>query len=441
MPHIDIDARQVVDIALQKLKSLRIDAAELSANRSSGFSVTARLGDVETTEHHLEKNFGVTVFHKQSTGSASSSDFSLASISATIEKAAAIARFSNADPYAGLADPDRLAKNYPDCDLYHPWDISPADAIQLAMTCEKKAVAADARIINSEGASVSTTISNGVYANTLGFVGHYLLSEHALSCSVVARDQDQMQRDDEYTIARNAKDLTSVDEIAKRAAEKTVMRLGARRIKTQSCPVIFNAPIAKSLLGAFVQAISGGSLYRQSSFLLNAMGKQIFPSFVNVNQQPHLLSAMGSRPFDHDGVATVDQHYIEEGVLSRYVLSSYSARKLGLKTTGNAGGVFNLSIQHADVTLHELMQEMGTGLLVTELMGQGTNIVTGDYSRGAAGFWIEQGKIQFPVEEITIAGNLKNMFAGIVSIANDVDMRSAIRTGSILIDRMMIAGE
>jgi len=334
-----------------------------------------------------------------------------------------------------------LAKNYPDCDLYHPWDISPADAIQLAMTCEKKAVAADARIINSEGASVSTTISNGVYANTLGFVGHYLLSEHALSCSVVARDQDQMQRDDEYTIARNAKDLTSVDEIAKRAAEKTVMRLGARRIKTQSCPVIFNAPIAKSLLGAFVQAISGGSLYRQSSFLLNAMGKQIFPSFVNVNQQPHLLSAMGSRPFDHDGVATVDQHYIEEGVLSRYVLSSYSARKLGLKTTGNAGGVFNLSIQHADVTLHELMQEMGTGLLVTELMGQGTNIVTGDYSRGAAGFWIEQGKIQFPVEEITIAGNLKNMFAGIVSIANDVDMRSAIRTGSILIDRMMIAGE
>ena len=219
------------------------------------------------------------------------------------------------------------------------------------------------------------------------------------------------------------------------------MRLGARRIKTQSCPVIFNAPIAKSLLGAFVQAISGGSLYRQSSFLLNAMGKQIFPSFVNVNQQPHLLSAMGSRPFDHDGVATVDQHYIEEGVLSRYVLSSYSARKLGLKTTGNAGGVFNLSIQHADVTLHELMQEMGTGLLVTELMGQGTNIVTGDYSRGAAGFWIEQGKIQFPVEEITIAGNLKNMFAGIVSIANDVDMRSAIRTGSILIDRMMIAGE
>ncbi|OGT44393.1 MAG: metalloprotease PmbA [Gammaproteobacteria bacterium RIFCSPHIGHO2_12_FULL_40_19] len=440
MPRINIDARHLIDLALQKLKIKGVDAAEISISETKGFSVTARLGDVETVEHHTEKAFGVTVLQNQCTGSASSSDFSADSISATIEKACSIARFSSSDPYAGLADPARLAKNYPNCDIYHPWDISPADAIRLAIDCEKIAVGMDKRIVNSEGASISTLTSQSIYANTLGFLGEYQASEHGMHCSVLARENDEMQRDDEYTVARNQQDLKSIDYIAKRAAEKTVRRLGARRLKTQTSPVIFEASAAKSLLRSLIQAISGGNLYRQSSFLLNALGKPIFPAFINVFQQPHLLSAMGSAPFDNEGVATVDQHYVRDGELVSYVLGSYSARKLGMETTGNAGGVFNLSISHTDVTLQQLLQKMQRGLLVTELMGQGVNITTGDYSRGASGFWVENGEIQFPVEEITIASNLKTMFQGFVAIADDTDVRGGVRTGSILVDRMTIAG-
>jgi len=431
----------IAQSALKQIKSLHIDAAEITLAQTKGFSVTARMGDVETLEHHLEKSFGVTVFQNQCTGSASSSDFSPESIRATIEKACTIARFSSPDPYAGLADPARLAKNYPDCDLYHRWNITPVDAITLAIECEKKALAFDKRIVNSEGASVSTVDSHGVYANTLGFFGDYTASDHGINCSVIARENNQMQRDYEYTSARNAKNLERIDWVAQKAAEKTVKRLGARRLKTQTCPVIFEASVAKSLLRSFVSAISGGNLYRQSSFLLNALGKPIFPAFMNIFQQPHLLAAMGSCPFDREGVATVDQHYVRDGELVSYVLSSYSARKLGLQTTGNAGGVFNLSITLSDLSLQQLLKKMHRGLFVTELMGQGVNITTGDYSRGAAGFWIENGEIQFPVEEITIAGNLKSIFTGIIANSNDVDLRGGIRTGSILIDQMTIAGE
>lgn len=441
MPRIDTDARHLVDLSLQKLKSMGVDAAEISLSKTKGFSVTARLGDVETVEHHTEKAFGVTVFQNQCTGSASSSDFSADSILATIEKACSIAHFSNPDPCAGLADPKRLAKTIPNCDIYHPWDISPTEAIQLAIDCEKQAVGMDKRIVNSEGASVSTLISQSIYANTLGFLGEYQATEQGIHCSVLARENDEMQRNDEYTVARNPKDLKPIEYIAKRAAEKTLQRLGSRRLKTQTCPVIFEAPVAKSLLRSFIQAISGGNLYRQSSFLLNALGKPVFPAFINIFQEPHLLSAMGSVPFDNEGVLTVDQHYVRDGVLANYVLSSYSARKLGMQTTGNAGGVFNLSISHTDVTLQQLLQKMQRGLLVTELMGQGVNITTGDYSRGAAGFWVENGEIQFPVEEITIAGNLKTIFEGLVAVANDTDVRSSVRTGSILIDRMTVAGD
>ncbi|EKD54444.1 MAG: microcin-processing peptidase 1, partial [uncultured bacterium] len=369
-----MNLHDVAKNALKKLKSLNIDAAEISLGETKGFSVTARLGDVETLEHHLEKSFGVTVFQNQCTGSASSSDFSEESIQATIEKACTIARFSSPDQYAGLADPARLAKNYPDCDLYHFWDISPQDAITLAIECEKKAVGFDKRIINSEGASISTMNSHGVYANTLGFLGEYNASEHGISCSVVACEDNQMQRDDEYTVARNSKDLQSIDFIAQRAAEKTINRLGARKIKTQTCPIIFEASTAKSLLHSLVQAISGGNLYRQSSFLLNALGKPIFPAFMNVFQRPHILSAMGSCPFDREGIATVDQDYVRAGELVSYVLGSYSARKLGMQSTGNAGGIFNLLISPTDVTLQQLLQKMQRGLLVTELMGQGVNI-------------------------------------------------------------------
>ncbi len=436
-----MNLRDIAENALQKIKSLRIDAAEISISEASGFSVSARMLDVETLEHHLEKSFSVTVYHNQCTGSASSSDFSLDSLYTTIEKARTIADFSNPDEFAGLADPARLAKTIPDCDLYHPWNISTQDAIALAIACEQKAMAFDPRIVNSEGASVSTINARSIYANTLGFLGERHGTEHGISCCVVASDNNQMQRDEEYTVARNPKDLDFADVVGMRAAEKTIARLGARKIKTQTCPVIFNPTTAKSLLRSFVQAISGGNLYRHSSFLLNALGKPIFPAFINIYQQPHLLSAMGSAPFDHEGVETINQHYVRDGELVNYILSSYSARKLGMQTTGNAGGVMNLSLSHTDVTLQQLLQTMDRGLLVTELMGQGVNITTGDYSRGASGFWVENGVIQFPVEEITIAGNLKSMFSGIVAVANDVDVRNSIRASSILIDRMTVAGE
>lgn len=431
----------LIEFALGKLKENGVDAAEISLGQTSGFSVSARLGDVETLEHHLDKNFHVTVFQNHCTGAASSSDFSFDSIKTTIEKAMTIARYANPDPFSGLADSARFARVIPNCDLYHPWSISTTEAIQMAIACEKQALAVDKRIANSEGVSISSIESVYAYANTSGFLGDFKTSEHAISCSLIANENGQMQREDEYTVARNANDLLSLEMVAKSAAKKTVGRLGGRKIKTQTCSVIFDAPMARSLLRSFVQAISGGSLYRQSSFLLNALGKPVFPAFIDIFQQPHLLSAMGSMPFDGEGVATTDQHYVRQGELTRYVLSSYSARKLGMETTGNAGGVFNLSISHSDLSLPQLLKKMHRGLFVTDLMGQGVNITTGDYSRGAAGFWVENGEIQFPVEEITIAGNLKSMLADIVAVANDIDVRGSIRTGSILINQMTIAGE
>ena len=437
------DLTDLAQRALAKLNLKGVKEAEISISKTSGFSVSARLGDVETMEHHLETHFSVTVFQDHCTGSASSADFSEEAISSTIEKACSIARFSSPDSYAGLPDPDRLAKTIPDCDLYHPWAISPREAIALAIDCEKKAFAYDKRITNSEGAGISTLSSEVVYANTLGFLGDYRVSQHAINCCVIASDGDKMQRDDEYTTARDPNDLYSTDRVALTAAEKTIKRLHAQKIKTQTAPVIFEASVAKSLLRHFIQAISGGNLYRQSSFLLDALGKPIFPDFMSIFQQPHLRSALGSAPYDSEGVATVDQDYVQNGKLVRYLLGSYSARKLGMQSTGNAGGVFNLSMKtsHDEMTLQQLIKKMHRGLFVTELMGQGVNITTGDYSRGAAGFWVEKGEIQFPVEEITIAGNLKSIFSGIQAIANDIDIRGTIRSSSILVDHMTIAGE
>lgn len=437
---------RVVDLVSHQLKQLGVEAGECWLSESSGFSVSARQCEVESVEHHLENAFSVRVYHQQCVGSASCSDFSEESLRMTIQKAMNIAQFSSADPYAGLADRARLAYQKVNCDLYHPWELSVQEAIQKAITCEHHALQMDQRIQQSDGAHVSTMHSHQVYLNTLDFVGDYRVSEHAISCGVIASDGHVMQRDDEYTVARNPRDLRSIDFIAEKAAQKTVSRLQARKIKTQTCPVIFEASVAKSLIGSFVAAISGGNLYRHTSFLLNALGKPVFPAWMNIYQQPHLLSAMGSCPFDQDGVATVDQHYIQQGELVRYALGSYSARKLGMETTGNSGGIFNLSISHQQrnqndaVTLDQLIKKMHQGLLVTELMGQGVNITTGDYSRGACGFWIENGEIQFPVEEITIAGNLKDMLLGVVDFANDIDTRGTIRTGSILIDKMTIAG-
>lgn len=440
MPSLSESLRSTAEFALSEIKKKNIHAAEVMLGEGRGFSVSARLGEVETLEHHDKKSFTVTVIHEQCTGSATSSDLSHASVIAAIDKAITIARFASPDPFAGLADRSRLAFDYPECDLAHAWDMSPANAIALAIDCEKQALSVDKRISNSEGASVSSVISHSLYGNTHDFIGEYGYSEHGISCSVIASNGKDMQRDEEYTVARNPKDLWSIEKVAKLAAEKTVSRLNARKIKTQNCPVIFNTTVAKSLLRSFVQAISGSNLYRKTSFLLDQLNTTIFPSFVNIYQEPHLLSAMGSCPFDSEGVATVNQHYVKNGELVSYALGSYSARKLNRQSTGNAGGVFNLSLSHQDMDLSQLLGKMDRGLLVTELMGQGVNITTGDYSRGAAGFWIEHGEIQFPVEEITIAGNLKNMFANMAGCANDVDLRSGIRTGSILLDQMTVAG-
>lgn len=436
---IEQDCVKTAKTLLQVLSASGVKDAEIALSSEKGFSVTARSGDVETIEHHLEKSLSVTVYHNYRTGSASCSDFSREAMEQTVKKAISIAEYAQEDPYAGLPDPDRLARVFPDCDLAHSWDITPQSALSLALEGEMLALKTPA-ISQSEGVTVSTYHSHVVTANTRDFVGSYQCTNHALSCSLIAKEKDKMQREHEYTVARRPDDLLSIEKLSEIAARKTVNRLGARPISTRQCPVIFDAPVAKGLLGAFLQAISGPSLYRRSSFLLDAMGQSIFPSFVNIYQQPHLKMAMGSAPFDGEGVLTEEQSYIELGRLVRYMLGSYSARKLGLASTGNAGGVYNLTIDSTGESFEELLQKMNKGLLITSLMGQGVNITTGDYSRGASGFWVENGEIQFPVEEVTIADNLKDMFQGVQAIGSDLDFRSSIRTGSILIDRMTVAG-
>lgn len=429
-----------VTMALEEAKCFGADHAEVLITEEKGFSVSARNGDVETVEHHQERGMAITVYHNQQCGTASTSDLSPQAISSTVEKACSFARYAGQDKFAGLADAARLAKNFPDLDLYHHWNITPAEAIELAIECEAVGRRQDQRIIQCESADVNTFDWFKVYGNTHGFLGAYPLSRHGISISLVAKSGDEMQRDYEYTTSRRPEELDDVAFIAKHAAEKTVKRLGARKIKTQVCPVIFHAPLAKSLIGAFIGAISGGSLYRKASFLVDHLHKRVFPDYVHIFQEPHLRGALGSMPFDSEGVATQDLDYVKDGILTSYVLSSYSSRKLGMQTTGNAGGVCNLSISHTDMNLLKLMQKMGKGLLVTELMGQGVNIVTGDYSRGAIGYWVENGEIQYPVDEITIAGNLQDMFATMVAVGNDVDLRGNVRTGSILLEQMTIAG-
>ena len=334
-----------------------------------------------------------------------------------------------------------MAKEVPELDLYHPWDLSVDQAIELAKACEASARGVDKRINNSEGASVSTYEGMFAYANTHGFNGGYATSRHGLSCSVIAEDSDNMQRDYWYTTARCSKDLESATSVGKLAGERTVRRLGSRRIKTAQVPVLFEAPLASGLISHLVSAISGGSLYRKSSFLLDSLGKQVMAPFITIEEQPHLLKGLASSPFDNEGVATQPRTLVKDGVLNGYILSSYSARKLGMQSTGNAGGNHNLIVSHGDLDLNGLLKTMGTGLLVTELLGHGINMVTGDYSRGAAGFWVENGVIVHPVEEITIAGNLQIMLKQIVAIGNDVLVQGSKQVGSILIENMTVAGD
>lgn len=418
--------------------------ASVEISEGSGLSVSVRKGNIETIEQNKDKGLGVTVYVGQRRGNASTSDFSTGSLKATVEAAANIARFTAEDDCAGLPDADLIETNPRDLRLFYPWQVSTEEAVELAKRCENAAFEVDKRITNSEGASVYVQQSHFVSANSRGFIGGYPFSRHTMSVAPIAGKGNQMQRDDWYTSSRNPKDLAKPEKVGRYAAERALARLNARKLNTRTCPVLFEAPLAAGLLGAFVQAVSGGALYRKSTFLLDTLGKQVFPSHIQVVEDPHLMGAVGSAPFDDEGVKTVRRKVIKDGVLQGYFLSSYSARKLGMQTTGNAGGSHNLEIISTGTRRSDdfegMLRKLGTGLLVTELMGQGVNYVTGDYSRGASGYWVENGVIQYPVEEITIAGNMREMFQQIVAVGNDTLVRGNKTTGSILIEKMVVAG-
>jgi PmbA protein len=416
-------------------------AAEAAVNCSSALSVTVRLGEVDTLEQQRDRGLGITVYFGHCKGSASTSDWKHEAVADTVRAACDIARHTGADPYSGLADPERITNKVPDLDLYHPWPLDVEQAIELAQACEAVALEQDPRIRNSEGASVSSYLGRAVYGNSHGFCGGYPSTRHSISCSVVAQDGNGMQRDYWFTSARDPADLEAVQSVGRQAAERAVRRLNSRRLSTRQIPVLFAPDMARGVFGHFISAIRGSALYRKASFLVDQLGQRIFPDFLRIHEQPHLLKALGSAPFDNEGVATDERDLVDCGVLQGYVLDSYSARRLGLQTTGNAGGVHNVSIEPGPLGLAELLRQMDTGLLVTHLMGQGINLVSGDYSRGAAGFWVENGEIRYPVEEITIAGNLRDMFAGIVAIGSDVDKRGNIRCGSLLLEQMTVAGQ
>jgi PmbA protein len=415
-------------------------ACEVDVSEGFGQSVTVRRDEVDTIEYNRDKGVGVTIYDGQKRGYASTSDFSKEALKSTVDAAVSIARFTAPDPAAGLPDEALLAREFPDFDLYHPWKLSTEEAIELARKCERAAFAVSPEIRNSDGASVSMQEAHFISANSLGFLGGYASSRHYLSCSVIAGEGDDMQRDDWYSTKRDPSELADAEEIGTFAARRSLARLGARQIPTCEVPVLFEAPLAAGLIGAFVHAVSGGALYRKSSFLLDSLGTQVFPSHIQISERPHLAKAFASSSFDDDGVATQDREVIIDGVLQGYFLSTYSARKLGMQTTGNAGGSHNLLVKSGQYDLDGLIKQMDRGLLVTELLGHGVNYVTGDYSRGAAGFWVENGKIQYPVHEITIAGNLKNMLMGIQEIGSDVLVRGSKHCGSILVDRMTVAG-
>jgi len=418
--------------------------ASVEISEGSGLSVSVRKGNIETIEQNKDKGLGVTVYVGQRRGNASTSDFSTGSLKATVEAAANIARFTAEDDCAGLPDADLIETNPRDLRLFYPWQVSTEEAVELAKRCENAAFEVDKRITNSEGASVYVQQSHFVSANSRGFIGGYPFSRHTISVAPIAGKGNGMQRDDWYTSSRNPKDLAKPEKVGIYAAERALARLNARKLTTRTCPVLFEAPLAAGLLGAFVQAVSGGALYRKSTFLLDTLGKQVFPSHIQVVEDPHLVGAVGSAPFDDEGVKTVRRKVIKDGVLQGYFLSSYSARKLGMQTTGNAGGSHNLEIISTGTRRSDdfegMLRKLGTGLLVTELMGQGVNYVTGDYSRGASGYWVENGVIQYPVEEITIAGNMREMFQQIVAVGNDTLVRGNKTTGSILIEKMVVAG-
>ncbi len=432
--------QQLVADLLDEARNQGASAAEAGASYDAGLSLTVRLGEVETIEHTRDNALGVTVYFGHRKGSASTSDLGPDAVSETVRAACKIAGYTNEDTCAGLADPQLMASELPDLDLDHPWAVSVEEATRLAWSCEQAARSLDKRIVNSEGATLNTHRGVHVYGNSHGFLAGFPSTRHSVSCAVVAQEGASMQRDYWYTVDRRSDRLELSDEVGRRAAQRTLARLGARKIPTRQAPVIFQADIASGLLRSLIGAIRGSSLYRKASFLLDQLGEQIFPDYVRIHENPLLPGGLASTAFDNEGVATRARDLVQAGVLRSYVLDSYSARKLGMQTTGNAGGVHNLTIDSGRLDRPALLKEMHTGLLVTEVMGQGVNPVTGDYSRGAAGFWVENGEVQFPVEEITVAGNLKQMFRQLLAVGNDIDTRGSIHTGSWLIENMAIAG-
>jgi len=437
----------LVDSALKHAKKIGATDAGAEASEGCGLSVSVRKGELETVERNRDKSLGVTVYVGHRRGNASTSDFSEAAIQQTVQAAFDIARFTAEDPTAGLPDEDDIAKVQPELDLFHPWSINSEEAAKLALACEAAALKTSRRIANSEGAGVSAQHSHFFSAHTHGFRGGYASSRHSMSVAPIASlsgKNAEMQRDAWYTSMRAADQMATPEAVGRYAAERALSRLGSRKIPTTECPVLFESPLAAGLLGGFVQAVSGGSLYRKSSFLLDSMGKQVFPKHIDISEDPHVLRGKGSSPFDDEGVRGLKRKVVSVGRVEGYFLSSYSARKLGMKTTGNAGGSHNLimssKLTRSSDDLKAMLQKLGTGLFVIELMGQGVNYVTGDYSRGASGFWVENGEIAFPVHEITIAGNLKTMFKGIEAVGADAYNYGAKTIGSVLINRMKVAG-
>lgn len=438
----DLDGlRAKVQQIIEEAKRQGATASEVSVSMEQGLSVSVRQREVETVEFNRDQGFGITLYLGQRKGSASTTSSGEDAIRETVAAALAIARHASEDSYAGLAEAELMANNVPDLDLFHPWAISPEQAIEQALSCEAAAFDTDSRIRNADGTSLSTHQGCRAYGNSHGFIGAYASTRHSLSCVMIAEQEGQMQRDYYYDVSRRGEALLDPKLIGQRAAERAVRRLGARPIPTCEVPVLFAPDIAAGLLGHLLSAISGGNLYRKASFLEGSLGQSLFPDWFTLDEHPHLLGALGSAAFDGDGLATYAKPFVEQGRLVSYVLGTYSGRKLGMPSTANSGGVHNVQVTHGDESQADLIRRMGRGLLVTELMGQGLNLVTGDYSRGAGGFWVEQGEIQFPVQEITIAGNLRDMFLNIQAIGNDLETRGNLKTGSVLIEKMMVAGQ
>lgn len=415
-------------------------ACEVAVSLQDGLTASVRQREVESVEFIRDQGFSITVYSGQRKGSASTTVMGDAAVREAVAAALAIARHTSEDDCAGLADPELMARELPELDLWHPWELSPEQAVELALECEEAAFAADPRITNADGTSVDTSRGCTVYGNSHGFIGGYAGTAHSISCVMIAGEGGSMQRDYWYDHGRRADALASAQSIGRKAAERTTSRLGARSVPTCNVPVIFAAEVARGLFGHLLGAISGGALYRKASFLVDALGEQLFPDWFTLDERPLLKGGLASSSFDGDGLATRAQPFIKDGQLVSYLLSTYSGRKLGLPSTANAGGARNVFVTHGQQDRAALLRQMGTGLLVTELMGQGLNMVTGDYSRGAGGYWVENGEIQFPVQEVTIAGNLRDMYRNLVAVGSDLDTRGSLRTGSVLLEQMKVAG-